>query len=146
MIKSGNIGSAWACLTHVRDLNSCPLKSIPDTKIRAAFTTMLNKLIFSRRQLMELYLSELENWDDNKINRAIEEVTAEYSSALEQQKVITKLGMDGVLDPTTYQSVLNKLDAERRELSNRKEMLTLRLRNRIVYCELPLLLTLVSES
>ena len=55
-----------------------------------------------------------------KINRAIEEVTADYSSALEQQKVITKLGMDGVLDPTTYQSVLNKLDAERRELSNRK--------------------------
>lgn len=133
VIKSGNIGSAWACPTHVRDLNSCPLKSIPDTKIRTAFTTMLNKLIFSRRQLMEPYVKELENFDTDRTNKIMAELSAKYSFVLEQQAAITQLAADGVLDPETYQNELNQLNKEKMDLSAKKTTLTMSLTNNYLY-------------
>ncbi|MGO5315017.1 recombinase family protein [Bilifractor sp. LCP21S3_A7] len=133
VIKSGNIGSAWACPMHVRDLNSCSLKSIPEAKIRAAFVTMMNKLIFSRRQLMEPYVKELENFDTDRTNKIIAELSAKYSFVLEQQAAITQLAADGVLDPETYQNELNQLNKEKMDLSAKKTTLTMSLTNNYLY-------------
>lgn len=94
---------------------------------------MMNKLIFSKRLIMDPYLDELEHYDDRKIKKAIKEASAEYSSVLDQQNVIMKLGEDGVLDSATYQNVLYKLDQEKTNLSRRKDVLISSLMNSSVY-------------
>ena len=57
-IICGECGATWrrvkinnhlgfACNTHVRDKNACSMKAIPGDSVKAAFVTMMNKLIFA---------------------------------------------------------------------------------------------------
>ena len=55
---------AWACNTHLKDKYTCHMKYIRDDDIKAAFVTMLNKLIYGHRLILAPYLKALENSAD----------------------------------------------------------------------------------
>ena len=63
---------AWTCATHIEDKNKCSIKYVRDDEIKAAFVTMLNKLIFSRKVLLLPYLHELK--DSNPNNKVMDEL------------------------------------------------------------------------
>ena len=42
-------GISWCCKKHIADKDSCSMKFIHEEAFQSAFTTMLNKLIFSRK-------------------------------------------------------------------------------------------------
>lgn len=44
--QTQSVGIAWACITHLEHKEQCSMKFIKDAAIKAAFVTMLNKLIF----------------------------------------------------------------------------------------------------
>jgi DNA invertase Pin-like site-specific DNA recombinase len=52
---------AWACNTHLKNKESCHMKYVRDDEIKAAFITMLNKLIYGYRLILTPYLKILEN-------------------------------------------------------------------------------------
>ena len=126
--KSG-FYDAWACPTHIRDKDKCPLKVLEDSKIRAAFTTMMNKLIFARRQVLEPYIRNLESLDTETADKEIGEIDEKYSALLKQQAAIMQLAADGVLDPSTCQKELADLNDKKNDLGSKKASLTMAISN-----------------
>ncbi|MDD6148188.1 MAG: recombinase family protein, partial [Lachnospiraceae bacterium] len=126
--KSG-LYDAWACPTHIRDKDKCPLKVLEDSKIRAAFTTMMNKLIFARRQVLEPYIKDLESLDTETADKEIGEIDEKYSALLKQQAAIMQLAADGVLDPSTCQKELADLNDKKNDLGSKKASLTMAISN-----------------
>ena len=59
--RSDGAHAIWVCRTHLRDTEACTLKRIHEEDIMNAFVTMLNKLAFSRKVLLEPYLDALLN-------------------------------------------------------------------------------------
>lgn len=130
--KSGRY-DAWACPTHIHNKEDCPLKVIEDSKIRIAFTTMINKLIFAKSQVMGTYVKSLENLDTGTVDKEIKEIDEKYSALLKQQTTITQLAADGILDPSTFQTEIAKLNDEKNNLSSRKASLTMVVSNNYKY-------------
>lgn len=52
-------GIAWSCTTHLYDKNACSMLFIKDEAIKAAFVTMMNKLIFGCKQVLVPYYEAL---------------------------------------------------------------------------------------
>lgn len=52
---------AWACTTHIDDIQKCSMKYIRDDALKAAVTTMINKLIFGRKIILVPYIAGLKN-------------------------------------------------------------------------------------
>ena len=50
---------AWACTTHIDDIQKCSMKYVRDDALKATITTMMNKLIFGRKIILFPYLAEL---------------------------------------------------------------------------------------
>ena len=55
--RSGKI--CWGCQTHINNAKDCPVKSIREDALQLAFCTMVNKLIFSRKFLLEPLVEQL---------------------------------------------------------------------------------------
>lgn len=52
-------GISWCCKKHIADKDSCSMKFIHEEAFQSAFTTMLNKLIFTRKILLRPYCNAL---------------------------------------------------------------------------------------
>lgn len=50
----------WGCQTHIKHAKDCPVKSIRDDTLQLAFCTMVNKLIFSQKFLLEPLVEQLQ--------------------------------------------------------------------------------------
>jgi site-specific DNA recombinase len=131
--RNSGLYDAWACPTHIRDKDKCPLKVIEDSKIRAAFITMMNKLIFARRQVLEPYIKNLESLDTETADKEIAEIDEKYSTLLKQQTAIMQLAADGVLDASTCQKELADLNDKKNELGSKKTTLTMAISNNYKY-------------
>ena len=60
-------GVAWACKTHLFHKEQCSIKFIKEEAIKAALTTMMNKLIFGYKRVLKPYLESIKlvKTDDN---------------------------------------------------------------------------------
>lgn len=118
---------AWACQGHIVDKNSCSLKAIPQECIEASFTTMLNKLIFSKKKLLEPFLNTVKNMDAEGINDRLAEIEEELDQNTKKEATISNLAANGVLDAGAFISAQAELKAGRLELNTEKSMLAMRL-------------------
>ncbi|MCM1528841.1 MAG: recombinase family protein [Alistipes sp.] len=57
---------AWVCTTHIDDIRQCSMKYIRDDALKAAITTMVNKLIFGRKLILAPYLAALRKHNANE--------------------------------------------------------------------------------
>lgn len=53
--QTQSAGVAWACSTHLYHKSECSMKFIKDEAVKAAFVTMLNKLIFGYKLVLIPY-------------------------------------------------------------------------------------------
>ena len=58
-IHSHGAEIAWVCNTHIEDIRRCSAKYVRDDVLKAAFVTMLNKLIFSRKLILKQELQQM---------------------------------------------------------------------------------------
>lgn len=116
-----NAEIAWACKTHINDIASCDMKYVRDDALKAAFVTMLNKLIFARKLILKPLLESLKSSStDESINR-----TKELKELLEENtekcNTLRKLRASAVIDHVIFNQEWNLLkkqaDEYRRELS-----------------------------
>ncbi len=129
LIKTGVSGTydAWKCEGHIKDKNSCSLKAIPQEAIENAFTTMLNKLIFSKKQLLVPFCQTLKDSDEGKEGKRLEEIEKELAENADKNETIAKLAASGVLDAQNFLNAQAELKAKRQDLMAEKSMLTLRI-------------------
>ena len=116
---------AWCCKTHIENIALCDMKYIRDNAIKAAFVTMLNKLIFGSRQVLRPYLEHFvhENSDENI--RRIQELQELLNQNAEKRDILRKLRSQEIMDSVVFNREVNFLkkqsDAYRIEIASLKE-------------------------
>ena len=100
---------AWACNTHLKDKYTCHMKYIRDDDIKAAFVTMLNKLIYGHRLILAPYLKALENSSGDEALQRIQHLELLLDQNSEQRETLTKLMAQGYIDQILYNQETNAL-------------------------------------
>lgn len=113
---------AWCCSTHLKDVKSCPMKSIKEINLQQSFMTIINKLIFGRREIVEetiRMLSEPSFVTANKLSY-IEEQLKRCQASLQ---TLSEFLANQLIDASFYQLQVNRLESEKREWLKEKEKL-----------------------
>ena len=100
---------AWACNTHLKDKTACSMKYVRDDDIKAAFVTMLNKLIYGHRLILAPYLKALENSSGDEAIQRIQHLELLLDQNSEQRETLTKLMAQGYIDQILYNQETNEL-------------------------------------
>ena len=100
------------------------MKYVRDDEIKAAFITMLNKLIYGYRLILTPYLKVLENSSGDEAIQRIQHLEQLIAQNSEQREALTKLMAQGYIDQVLYNRENNGLLAQCEEL--RSEMSTLK--------------------
>lgn len=114
---------AWCCNRHIEDKNSCSLKYITDEGIKAAFTTMMNKLVFGEQVILKPLLHSLQGFDDKNKLLQIQDMENKLKKNMEQRQVLTSLIASGLLEPALFNKENNALTVEEQRLQEEKRQL-----------------------
>ena len=85
------------------------MKYVRDDEIKAAFTIMLNKLIYSYRLVLTPYLKFLENSSGDAALQRIQHLELLIDQNSEQRETLTKLMAQGYIDQILYNQETNAL-------------------------------------
>ena len=102
-------GIAWACTTHLYDKASCSMKFIKDAAVKAAFVTMLNKLIFGYQFILSPYLESLKLSDADNNLLSIMDIKAALQKNTDRKQELRKLRVGGFLDSVMYTQELRRI-------------------------------------
>lgn len=100
---------AWCCSTHISDKNRCSMKYIRDDELKAAFVTMINKLVFGRRLILKPYFEALKGSGKDASLRRIQEIQSLLLENSQQRETLTKLMAQGYIDQILYNEENNTL-------------------------------------
>jgi len=114
---------AWCCTRHIESVDACSMKYITDDALKAAFLTMLNKLVFSHKVVLQPLLNDLITTSDTERLRQISEIENKIEKNVEQKKVLTDLMASVKLSPAVFKKVSNELHTEAEMLNKKKESL-----------------------
>ncbi|MCW6662793.1 recombinase family protein [Aerococcaceae bacterium NML190073] len=112
-IICGDCGAVWkrrkiadyfgyVCTTHLDDKDSCSMKSIREDVVKAAFVTMINKLIFARDKVLLPYSNALKNEEKAEYLDVLDELEDRLEKNLQKRQQVTQLFTRGFLDPAVY--------------------------------------------
>ncbi len=114
--------AAWCCTTHIEDKDRCSMKYIRDDAIKAAFVTMINKLIFAHSMVLKPYLEALRSGCKDAPMRRIQEIQTLLLENAEQRETLTKLMAQGYIDQILYNeennTLLSQADRYRQEMDS----------------------------
>ena len=101
--------TAWCCNTHIKDKEKCHILFIREDALKQAFTTMMNKLIFSHRMILKPYVEELKNTSTDDTLRRIQQIQTLLAQNTEIRETLTKLLTQGIIDPILFNKETNEL-------------------------------------
>lgn len=114
----------WICGRHLEDKTSCPMKTVRECDLERAFTTMMNKLIFAKKEMLEALLDGM-HVDTHKDNlRRIDHIDRKLEQNTERRQTLTTLMTRGYLEPALFTQESNDLASEAEALTAEKEQLT----------------------
>lgn len=112
--------AAWCCNTHIEDKSRCSMKYIRDDAVKAAFVTMINKLIFAHSMILKPYVETLQNGCTDAPMRRIQQIQTLLLENAEQREPLTKLMAQGYIDQILYNeennTLLSQADRYRQEM------------------------------
>lgn len=108
-------GIAWACTTHLYNKEACSMMFIKDAAIKAAFVTMLNKLIFGYKHILSPYLEALKLSDTDDHLQNILNLKAELQKNVDRKQDLRKLRVGGFLDSVMYTQELRRIEQQNEE-------------------------------
>lgn len=126
-IKCGNCGStfkrrqhykpsgnyiAWSCSKHLTDKKACGMMYIEQSEIEEAFVTMMNKLIFSQKQLLKPFVEALRGANGKANIQRVQELEQRLEKNKEQEKVLANLMTSGYLDTALITRIRNEIQTE----------------------------------
>lgn len=112
----------YGCNTHISESDKCGMKTVREEAIKAAFVTMLNKLVFARKQLLAVYAEELKKVGREPFYDRLNELDAALEENTRQKTRIQQYFTKGFIDPVVFEQKQSELAAEestiRAELSS----------------------------
>lgn len=112
---------AWCCTRHIESVDDCSMKYITDDALKAAFLTMMNKLVFSHKVVLQPLLNDLITTSDTERLSQISEIENQIEKNVEQKQVLKDLMTSVKLSPALFHKVSNELNTEAEMLSKKKE-------------------------
>ncbi len=109
-------GIAWACSTHLYNKDACSMMFIKDEAIKAAFVTMMNKLIFGCKQVLAPYYDALRLADTDENLQGILDLKNELQRNSDRKNDLRKLRVKGFLDAAMYNQELRRVEMESEEI------------------------------
>ena len=120
----------WTCATHLSNTEKCSMKGIQEEAIRSAFTTVVNKLIISKNDLLIPFVKAERECDGDEAQRILESIDQRLDDNSGRTQKLASLVADGLLEPVKYRQAVNDLSAERNELIGKKEILVNQLQSK----------------
>jgi site-specific DNA recombinase len=114
----------YSCTTHIKDRSRCQMMTIPEVKMQGAFVTMMNKLIFGRKQILVPYAETLSKESSAGALGRIDELTEMLEQIGARQNQITQFFAKGLLDPAVYQQERDQIAEEQEQIRSEREYLT----------------------
>ena len=115
-------GISWCCKKHIADKDSCSMKFIHEEAFQSAFTTMLNKLIFTRKILFRPYYNALRVAGSDENLQRIMCLKASIQKNNDRKCELKKLRVKSIIDAVMYNQELNRMEKQneeaRREIQN----------------------------
>lgn len=108
-------GIAWACTTHLYQKEACSMMFIKDEAIKAAFVTMLNKLIFGYKSILVQYLEAMKLSDTDGNLQNILDLKSELQKNVDRKQELRKLRVSGFLDSAMYTQELRRIEQQNEE-------------------------------
>ena len=109
-------GIAWACSKHLYNKDACSMMFIKDEAIKAAFVTMMNKLIFGCKQVLAPYYDALRLADTDDSLQGILDLKNELQRNSDRKNDLRKLRVKGFLDAAMYNQELRHVEMESEEI------------------------------
>lgn len=115
---------AWTCKTHITDINHCSAKYARDDVLKAAFVTMLNKLIFSRKLLLRPLYDALKTDSTDESIQHMNDLKSLLEKNLEKRYRLRQLRGQEIIDNVVFSREMNTLTKLAEEYRNELAILS----------------------
>ena len=115
--------AVWVCAQHLDDKRVCTMMFIRESDLERAFTTMMNKLIFAKKEVLDTLLDALRGETHKDSLRQIDWIDQRIEKNAERRQTLTTLMTRGYLEPALFTQESNELAAEADALAEEKQQL-----------------------
>jgi len=120
---------AWSCIGHIEDKDSCSMLFLRDGEIKATFTTMMNKLAFGRKIILEPLYNSINKIDEECDLERIDAIDKRMEQLTEERNTLIGLMTKGFLEPALFNKERSALDIEIKNLTAEKTNLVMSFTN-----------------
>ena len=99
------------------------MRSIKEADLECAFTTMMNKLIFAKKEVLDALLDGIRSETHRTNMLRIDEIDERLEKNAERREILVTLMTRGYLEPALFTSESNELSSEADALVEEKEKL-----------------------
>lgn len=111
---------AWCCSTHLKDKDVCPMKYIKETDLQQAFMTVINKLIFGRKEIVGRTI-EILIAPSFSLSQQLDKVEGQIKDCQANIENLTEFLANELIDRPFYQTHVNRLETDKKVLLREKE-------------------------
>lgn len=106
-----------------REKEDCPMQFIRNDAVEAAFTTMMNKMVYGHRKILRPLLDSLRRVDNDGSYHRVNELEGKIEAVMERGQVLAGLTTKGYLELVLFNKEKNELGAELGHLQGKKDIL-----------------------
>ena len=99
------------------------MKAIREDDIERAFMTVINKLVFGRKEVLQVLLDSLRSETHKASLRRINDIDTQLEQNAERRKTLTSIMAKGYVEPALYTKECNELAVEADRLAAEKARL-----------------------
>lgn len=114
--QTQSVGVAWACSTHLYHKSECSMKFIKDEAVKAAFVTMLNKLIFGYKLVLIPYYEAILISEMDENFKTILDLKNDIQRNTDRKIDLRKLRVKGLIDNVMYNQEVRRIEKQNEEL------------------------------
>ena len=114
---------AYACGTHIKRVDQCSMQFIRERNIEVAFLNMINKLVFSKKVLLQPLLANLKDLNQGEALARLDKLDVALEENLNKRQKITELFAKEYLETAVFNEQNSGLLAEAKQINDEKETL-----------------------
>jgi len=114
---------AYACKTHIKRVDQCSMQFIRERNIEVAFLNMINKLVFSKKVLLQPLQTSLKDLNQGEVLARLDKLDVALEDNLNKRQKITELFAKEYLETAVFNEQNSGLLTEAKQISDEKETL-----------------------
>lgn len=117
-----------SCQTHLKEKERCSIKAIREDAVKAAFVTMMNKLIFAREQILVPLDSGLSRYGTEEYYERLEEIELRQDSIVKRRSRVVGFYSKKLISSQAYTAELANMRTEEKALAKEINEIFLRIK------------------